>query len=488
MSADTLSITTVVAVFLLAGAIALFIAVLLYRYAERSSQTRFKGEGAGRAGAGDGSPSAGVSPAHLAPMILEHLKQLPGSAQQRQRVARTVTDIVTKTLEDQVGTVKRDLTQQYGRQIDETKRTAATLQRKYQDTLRERKQTSAVLESIAEGLVVINNKGDVVMMNSAAERLLAVSQADRIGKPLYESLGEEQLMSLVQGTSNDDEQEIVLNAKQENTKRILRASHAMITDENGKTVGMLAMLSDVTKQRQSEQLKSDFVSTVSHELRTPLVAMRHALSILTDQVAGPLNAEQQNFAAIVQRNLDRLNALINDLLDLSKLEARKMALRFEPTALAVVVRNVCESLEPWAKTKAIALVRRIPDGLPTITCDPNRITQVLTNLVGNAIKFTPQQGRVTIDVNDRAEDRMIEISVADTGVGIAKEDLPKLFNKFQQVGERAATDMAGTGLGLVIAKEIVELHQGRIWAESDGAQGSRFVFTLPVNLSPSSSS
>ncbi|MBI4597926.1 MAG: PAS domain-containing protein [Candidatus Omnitrophica bacterium] len=468
--------------FIVAGvaAIALVIGVLLYRYSQRSSREQFEGEGE-RSGGGAAS-SATLPPTQLAPVILEQLKQLPGSSQQRQRVARTVTDIVQRAMDDHVGTVKRDLTHHYGRQLEETKRTASALQRKYQETLQEKKQTSAVLESIAEGLVVINNKGDVVMMNSAAERLLSVRQKDRIGRPLQEGLGDEQLLSLVQGNRNDGAQEIVLDAKQESTKRVLRASHAMITDENGKTVGMLAMLSDVTKQREIEQLKSDFVSTVSHELRTPLVAMRHALSILTDQVAGPLNGEQQNFAGIIQRNLDRLNTLINDLLDLSKLEARKMALRPETASISAIVAQVAESLEPWAGTKAISLVRRVPEGLPNVVCDPNRMTQVLTNLVGNAIKFTPNQGRVTIEVKLIPEERMLEVSVADTGIGITPEDLPKLFSKFQQVGgERAGSDMSGTGLGLVIAKEIVELHQGRIWAESDGKQGSRFLFAIPLN-------
>jgi PAS domain S-box-containing protein len=450
--------------------------MVLYQFSQRSAQVQFKGD------AGDLPAAPKVEtdvPKVLMPAILEQLKDLPASSQQRQRVARTVSDIVTKTVEDQVGAIQHKLTVQFGQQIEEKRRTAAILQQKYQETLVEKKQTAAVLESIAEGLVVINNKGEVIMMNPAAEKLLGVSQKERVGRPLAENLKDEQLISMVR-SSDTEGQEIILNAKQDATKKVLRASNAMITDENGKTVGMVAVLSDVTKQREIDQLKSDFVSTVSHELRTPIVAMKHALSILIDQVAGPMNDEQKNFASIVQRNLDRLNTLINDLLDLSKLEAKKMELRLESGAIGAVIQSVCESLQPWASTKSITLTKRIAEDIPNVMLDPLRILQVLTNLLGNAIKFTPNQGRVTVEAKLSKEGGAIEVSVSDTGVGIAKEDLPKLFTKFQQLGERSVSDMGGTGLGLVIAKEIIELHHGRIWAQSDAKQGAQFIFTLPL--------
>lgn len=149
-----------------------------------------------------------------------------------------------------------------------------------------------------------------------------------------------------------------------------------------------------------------------------------------------------------------------------------------------MVYGVCETLDPWAKTKAISLIKRVADGLPEAAVDQARITQVLTNLVGNAIKFTPRQGRITVEAKLGNNGDGLELSVADTGVGIADADLPKLFGKFQQVGERSASDISGTGLGLAISKEIVELHQGRIWAESKVQEGTRFIFTLPLKPQP----
>jgi signal transduction histidine kinase len=197
-------------------------------------------------------------------------------------------------------------------------------------------------------------------------------------------------------------------------------------------------------------------------------------------VSGPLTDEQQKFLEIVQRNLEQLHTLISDLLDLSKLEARKVTLNVKPSSLTEIVNTVCGSLEAWTQSKSITISKRVPERLPTVLCDPDLIRRLLTNLVGNAIKFTPKQGRVTIEVKHDVAQHTITLSVADTGVGISAEDIPKLFQKFQQVGERTHTDIAGTGLGLAIAKEVVELHHGRIWAESDGKQGATFSFTLPV--------
>ena len=449
-------------------AAASLVAILLYQLSLRSSKVQYKKDkGPTEKGKGDPKPAIKHEMDRLA---------IPPD------VAKSVSDIITKSVDQQVEVVKKELNDRYGRIIEEQRRSNATLQTKYQDVLRERKQTVSVLESIAEGLVVVNNKGEVVMMNPAAEKLLSVDQKERIGKPMLDDIREGQLVSMATGT--DEEREIVLSAKSDSTKRILRASNAMITDEDGKTVGMVAVLSDVTKQRELDQMKSELVSRVSHELRTPIVAMQHALAILVDEIAGPLTEEQKKFASLTQRNLQRLNALINDLLDLSKLEAKKMDLRLAFTSLSPVIGNVCETLDPWAQSKAITIMRRVPEDLPHVMCDPARITQVLTNLLGNAIKFTPKQGRITAEAKLVEGGMVVQVSVTDTGIGIAKEDLPKLFSKFQQVGERTASDISGTGLGLAISKEIVELHRGRIWAESDEVKkGTTFTFTLPLEVS-----
>lgn len=464
---------------------------VLIRFSQKSGTARFKSDEKKKRLA-QPQMTQQTDKKTLLPAIMYEMSKMSGSGRQKQNIAQSVTELVTHAVEEQMDTMKKDLTQHYNKIIEEQRRNEAVLQHKYQVTLADKKQTAAVLESIAEGLVVVNNKGEVIMMNAAAKGLLEVEDKDaRTGHSLLDSLGEKQMVSLVQPSNKksrgfEEDREIILSAKQESTKKVLRASNAMITDENGNTVGMVSVLSDVTKQRELDQMKADFVSKVSHELRTPIVAMQHALAILSDQVAGSLTEEQQKFVSLSQRNLERLNNLINDLLDLSKLEAKKMQIRPQATAIGPVIQQVCDSLEAWANSKAVTLTQRVAPDTPEAIFDQARIIQVITNLVGNSIKFTPKQGRITIEAKRSEAEDMLEVSVSDSGPGISKEDIPKLFGKFQQVGERSATDISGTGLGLAISKEIVDLHQGQIYVDPNCTQGTRFVFTLPLAPLPSS--
>jgi signal transduction histidine kinase len=187
--------------------------------------------------------------------------------------------------------------------------------------------------------------------------------------------------------------------------------------------------------------------------------------------------------SIAENNLKRLGSLIDDLLDLSKMEAKKAELHPEPVSMEQLINETCDSLEAWAGTKEIAIAKNVQRDMRQVSIDRKRIIQVLTNLIGNSIKFTPKGGTITISVNiTPAEGRdMLIVSVADTGVGITKEDLPKLFNKFQQLGgDRSLHHVSGTGLGLYICKELINLHGGTIWAKSEIGKGSAFIFKIPV--------
>jgi signal transduction histidine kinase len=244
------------------------------------------------------------------------------------------------------------------------------------------------------------------------------------------------------------------------------------------------MLNDVTKQKEVERVKSEFLSTVSHELRTPLVAIEKSVSLILDQSAGAVSDQQKQFLTIAERNLKRLTLLINDLLDLSKLEARKMELKREQMPIEKVITETIETLANWAQTKDIALERSVASGIPDVFIDANRMTQVLTNLIGNSIKFTPKGGRITVDAAFLEQEAKVKVSIIDTGIGIAPEDLPKLFTKFYQAKDRPASDISGTGIGLAIVREIVELHGGSVWAESPAGQGAKFIFTVPAGEPP----
>ncbi len=412
--------------------------------------------------------------------ISDHLSQYVKSPDERRKIAKKVTEVFGKELENKLTLTTRELSKKYEGIIKEKTDSEERAWAKYTDVLTEKKDTDAVIRSVAEGLVVVDSQGKVVMMNPAAEKLLGASSKDKIGKPINDNLKEEQLVSLTKTTPNSPNKEIELVSQQDETKKILRASSAVIEDANGRTVGMVSVLSDITKQKELDRMKTNFVSSVTHELRTPLVAMEKSLVLLLNQTAGPLSKTQEEFLNIATRNLKRLSLLINDLLDLSKLEAGKMDLKRETCSIDKVITDSIESFSNWASSKSIKLEKKIESGIPEGKFDPNRVIQVLNNLIGNAIKFTPNNGTITIGASIDRPKQEIMVSVSDTGIGISKEHLPKVFDKFYQAGERVSTDISGTGIGLSIAKEIVELHGGRIWVESEKNSGTKFIFTLSL--------
>jgi NtrC-family two-component system sensor histidine kinase KinB len=413
--------------------------------------------------------------------IFTEINDVLGSKHKSEEVSVRLTEIISKELDKKMVTATQDLTKKYETIIKEERFNEEVAWKKYNKVLEDKKETEAVIRSIAEGLVVVDAQGKVIMMNPAAERLLGVSRKDKIGKPISENLKDEQLVSIVKGTGEkEQDREIELVSQKDETKKILRASSAVIENENGQTVGMVSMLSDITKQKELDRMKSNFVANVSHELRTPLVAMEKSVSLILSKTAGPLTENQEQFLSIAERNLKRLSLLINDLLDLSKLEAGKMEVKRQVASIRKVIDDSLQTLENWAKTKSIILEKEIQEGLPEVNLDPDRIIQVLTNLVGNAIKFTPANGTITVAAQLHKDKDELEVSVKDSGIGIAAENLDKVFNKFYQVGERASTDISGTGIGLSICKEIVELHGGKIWVESEKGSGAKFTFTLPI--------
>lgn len=230
--------------------------------------------------------------------------------------------------------------------------------------------------------------------------------------------------------------------------------------------------------RELDQLKSTFVSIVSHELRTPMTSIKGYVENMLDGLTGRLTEKQFSYLGRVKYNVERLTRMINDLLDLSRIEAGRVELALRPVSLLELVTEVLESLQTLAREKSVTLEACHADLLPMIHGDRDKLHQILTNLIQNAIKFTPTSGAVRVEslVQDG---KFVQVSVADTGCGIQPEELAKVFEKFYR-GESAPTDARGAGLGLAIVKSLVELHGGRIWVESALGAGSRFSFTLLI--------
>ncbi|MDP2913307.1 MAG: ATP-binding protein [Candidatus Omnitrophota bacterium] len=224
-------------------------------------------------------------------------------------------------------------------------------------------------------------------------------------------------------------------------------------------------------------IKSDFVSTASHELRTPLAAIREGLALVLDQKAGVINEHQRDFLDMAKKNVDRLGRIINDILDFQKLEYGKQSLKMELNDINEVVKDVKNTMASVAEAKGLTIMASLDETLPNIKFDRDKIIQVITNLVNNAIKFT-EKGN--IDITTGRGDNVVGVAVSDSGIGIKKEDISKLFQKFVQIDTGLERKPGGTGLGLAISHSIIQMHKGKIWAESKYGHGAVFRFILPI--------
>ena len=240
----------------------------------------------------------------------------------------------------------------------------------------------------------------------------------------------------------------------------------------------LAINSMCEKLKTVDKMKSDFFSTMAHELRTPLTSIKEGTSLLLEGVGGGTTETQKKLLKIIAVESHRLIDLVNASLDLSKIEAGMMTFNFTPAEISPLLQRVVTEVRPWAMAKGVRVEVHGPPGLPLVPMDTERILQVLRNLLGNAIKFTPDGG--TVNVLARHEEKKVFVTVRDTGIGISKENLTDIFEKYRQGDSGRSEYIKGTGLGLAIVKHIVTAHGGSIWAESDPGQGSSFTFFLPA--------
>ena len=358
----------------------------------------------------------------------------------------------------------------------------------------EEKKMTAIVNSIAEGLILVDSNNRVLHINPAAERLLNIS-ADSIDQDITEVIQNDELIHIFE----EDQRQILqheptdqfsskkegINLMSEVTlarydeKLVLRIIASPFLDENGLILGTVYLFDDITREKEIDQMKSDFISLVSHELRTPLTSIIGFVSFILDGKAGAINDRQRNSLARVQRQSKRLAALINDLLDISRIESGRIQMDQAPISLLESVTQRIEEIRPQADEKSIRLALTAPESVPKVLGDEARLGQVFTNLIGNAIKFTPENGDVNIKVE--ADGNLLHVEVIDTGPGIPPEERQKIFDKFYQLSDISTRQQGGSGLGLSISKSIVEAHGGKLWID-DGNQGkgSNFQFVLPL--------
>ena len=381
------------------------------------------------------------------------------------------------------------------------------------DQLRqEERKLTAIVENLGEGLIVVEPAGRVLYVNPVAERLLnlgrtagyqnfiAVDTETGTISWTKQSMGAEPAITdtqtvnlkVLSSSQRAMEQhqamiaELSVNGDQSNAEmRVLRIIASQFSDESNKGAGTVYVFDDITHEYEVEQMKSEFVSLVSHELRTPLTSIIGFISLILDGKTGKINQKQYESLSRAHRQSERLAALINDLLDISRIEAGRIEMKRERVHIDRVAKRRIEELRPQADEKAITLLLDANPTLPLLIADADRVGQVFINLIGNAIKFTPNGGKVTVRISKSPHNGSVSngfhVEIIDTGPGIPPDERKKIFDKFQQLASTRTQQHGGTGLGLSIASGIVEAHGGKLWVDAgDNEQGCNFQFFIPL--------
>jgi len=285
-------------------------------------------------------------------------------------------------------------------------------------------------------------------------------------------------------TADYTPKQMEIQAGNEETIDTIRESAIVIEDENGRPIGGVSALQDVVRQKEIESRKNDILDVLGHDLRTPLTVVKQSIALMADSLNLPektSGAQQEKILCACKRNVDRLEKLVNKILDVRQLETGKIILKKDNISTNKLIEDAAHSLDSWAQDKHISVELRL-EALPDILCDSERIYQVITNLVSNALKFTSEGGRIRVQGRsaNSGGTEFVEVSVTDSGVGIHEDDLERIFNRYEQVSLKSPEGVSGLGLGLSTCKIIMEMHQGRIWANSNLGQGSTFIFQIPV--------
>ncbi len=348
-----------------------------------------------------------------------------------------------------------------------------------------------IFENSAVAISLVDEQERLISWNKFTENLLGMNKEDLYLRPVKSLYPEGQWQKIREHNVRQKGMQHHLETKMTKKNGDLidvNVSLSVLKNPEGKVIGSIGVITDITERKRAEEqlketmeIKSQFISTVSHELRTPLTSMKEAITIVSDEIAGKINKDQKHFMEIAKRNVDRLYRLINEVLDFQKLSANKMKFHIQDNDIREVIQDTYNTMAPYAKKKKVNLSVEFDDNLPKARFDSDRIIQVITNLISNAVKFTPEDGQVAVCARKQGEDLVIQ--VRDTGMGMPREALPKIFDRFYRV-HQPGQQIKGTGLGLAIVKKIVTVHGGRIEVESEVDKGTTFTVFLPLSYEP----
>jgi two-component system phosphate regulon sensor histidine kinase PhoR len=374
-------------------------------------------------------------------------------------------------------------TEELGRFADTMNRMALELDERLKMEVRQRNEIEAVLTSMMEGVIAIDMGKNIISLNRAASELLEIDSSDAKGKSIFDVIRNTALLDFVTDTlaaEENRESEIALRA---GGKKSLQIHGSVLRDAQGRAIGALVVLNDVTRIRQLESVRRDFVLNASHEIRTPVTSIKGFVETLLE---GALDDREslERFLGIIARHADRLNAIVEDLLSLSRIEQEAegddISMKEEP--LGQVIEEALEVCRPGSQEKGIALVRSCGAGIK-VRMNASLIVQAVINLVDNAVKYSSPGS--TVEVSCGADESWATVKVRDEGCGIAAQHLSRLFERFYRVDKARSRSLGGTGLGLAIVKHIVQAHKGSVIVESDLGRGSTFTIFLPEKITAS---
>ncbi len=365
------------------------------------------------------------------------------------------------------------------------------LETKIREISDDRAQLLAMLTAMVEGVMVLDYRGTILQVNPALERMFALGGIDARGRRYSDVIRHDQLGELISSILSvraNRGGEITLQP----SGHCLHVEASVAGGERENEACAVLVFHDITDLRRLEKVRKDFVANVSHELRTPLTSIKGYVEALLD---GGNNdpSTAARFLEIILKQSDRLNLILDDLLQLSQIESGQVLFKREPVRLSALLDRTLAIIQPLAEKKGHRITVAIEPDLPLVTGDEDRLCQVFSNLLDNAVKYTPDQGTITIEAYMLSVSpagagacRVVDIVVADSGIGIPEADRPRVFERFYRVDKARARELGGTGLGLAIVKHIVEGHEGRVWVEGNHPQGSRFVVRLPAAPTPAS--
>lgn len=350
------------------------------------------------------------------------------------------------------------------------------LQEAQSTTEAERRKLASVLSNMTDGVIATDRKGKIILINDPALSLLHDTRESTLNRPIASVLG------LDQEYSFEDlihmKESVNLDFSMNDAPYVLRANFSVIQKETGFVNGLITVLHDITEQEKIDMERREFVANVSHELRTPLTTMRSYLEALAEGAWRDENIAP-TFLNVTQTETERMIRLVNDLLQLSKMDSQEYELNMGFVEFNKFFTRIIDRFE-MSKSQNVEFIRLLPETSYFVDIDTDKLTQVIDNIISNALKYSPDGGNIRFGFT--VHDNMLRVMISDDGMGIPKENVGRIFDRFYRVDRARARSMGGTGLGLAIAREMIEAHGGKIWAESEEGHGTTIFFTLPYEL------